>query len=222
MQLPQPNATSEEAISHVLTLTRKQLQQSEEQRSQLESQLQHEKSKNIELLIENARLQERINGKEELVQELRNQIEELHECSNPRKKQKTSTEPATTLPAFFSTVQKQTVLLDSADALYANSICEKSASGTYFELLALLNVELPRMIVLLKSMNVTLMILILRSLDNILACGERNKTNGTNVFAEMVEGNCLEYIEMLQAHENIQVYEIAMKILQKYYCAEEE
>ncbi|KAL8540950.1 hypothetical protein ACS0TY_002281 [Phlomoides rotata] len=67
----------------------------------------------------------------------------------------------------------------------------------------------------------------LEGLENILKVGEADKENGqnggVNVYAQMVD-DCegLDKIENLQSHDNNEIYEKAVKILEKYWVEEEE
>uniref|UniRef100_A0A7N0U9J2 Importin subunit alpha n=1 Tax=Kalanchoe fedtschenkoi TaxID=63787 RepID=A0A7N0U9J2_KALFE len=67
----------------------------------------------------------------------------------------------------------------------------------------------------------------LEGLENILKVGEADKeqgmNNGINVFALMVD-DCdgLEKIENLQSHDNNEIYEKAVKMLERYWAEEED
>ncbi|KAL3843551.1 hypothetical protein ACJIZ3_000954 [Penstemon smallii] len=67
----------------------------------------------------------------------------------------------------------------------------------------------------------------LEGLENILKVGEADKENGMNgginIYAQMVD-DCegLDKIENLQSHDNNEIYEKAVKILEKYWAEEEE
>ncbi|KAF6156593.1 hypothetical protein GIB67_014572 [Kingdonia uniflora] len=67
----------------------------------------------------------------------------------------------------------------------------------------------------------------LEGLENILKVGEADKemgnTNGLNAFAQMMD-DCdgLDKIENLQSHDNNEIYEKAVKILEKYWVEDEE
>ncbi|KAL2490372.1 Importin subunit alpha-4 [Abeliophyllum distichum] len=67
----------------------------------------------------------------------------------------------------------------------------------------------------------------LEGLENILKVGEADKENGLNgginIYAQMVD-DCegLEKIENLQTHDNNEIYEKAVKILEKYWAEEDE
>lgn len=67
----------------------------------------------------------------------------------------------------------------------------------------------------------------LEGLENILKVGEADKemgaNNGINLYAQMVdEFDGLEKIENLQTHDNNEIYEKAVKILERYWSEEEE
>ncbi|KAK3160004.1 hypothetical protein QOZ80_1BG0054050 [Eleusine coracana subsp. coracana] len=67
----------------------------------------------------------------------------------------------------------------------------------------------------------------LEGLENILKVGEQEKTSGAtgevNVFAQMIdEAEGLEKIENLQSHDNNEIYEKAVKLLEVYWLEEEE
>ncbi|KAI3838843.1 hypothetical protein MKX03_002619, partial [Papaver bracteatum] len=67
----------------------------------------------------------------------------------------------------------------------------------------------------------------LEGLENILKFGEAEKTigntEGVNLYAHMIdEAEGLEKIENLQSHENTEIYEKAVKILETYWSEEED
>lgn len=67
----------------------------------------------------------------------------------------------------------------------------------------------------------------LEGLENILKVGEADKemgmNNGINVYAQMIdECDGLDKIENLQTHDNNEIYEKAVKILERYWAEEEE
>ncbi|KAE8688512.1 Importin subunit alpha-4 [Hibiscus syriacus] len=67
----------------------------------------------------------------------------------------------------------------------------------------------------------------LEGLENILKVGEADKemgmNGGINLYAQMVdECDGLDKIENLQTHDNHEIYEKAVKILEKYWAEEEE
>ncbi|KAF9592553.1 hypothetical protein IFM89_015766, partial [Coptis chinensis] len=67
----------------------------------------------------------------------------------------------------------------------------------------------------------------LEGLENILKVGEAKKnashTEGMNVFAQLIdEAEGLEKIENLQSHDNTDIYEKAVKILETYWLEDDE
>lgn len=66
----------------------------------------------------------------------------------------------------------------------------------------------------------------LEGLENILKVGEAEKNMGTgdvNCYAQLVEeAEGLEKIENLQSHDNNEIYEKAVKILETYWLEEED
>lgn len=67
----------------------------------------------------------------------------------------------------------------------------------------------------------------LEGLENILKIGEADKENGlnggTNIYAQMID-DCdgLDKIENLQSHDNNEIYEKAVKILERYWVEEDD
>lgn len=67
----------------------------------------------------------------------------------------------------------------------------------------------------------------LEGLENILKVGEADKnvgnTEGVNLFAQMIDdAEGLEKIENLQSHDNTEIYEKAVKILETYWLEEDD
>lgn len=67
----------------------------------------------------------------------------------------------------------------------------------------------------------------LEGLENILKVGEAEKnlgsTNGVNHYAQMIDdAEGLEKVENLQSHDNNEIYEKAVKILETYWLEDEE
>uniref|UniRef100_A0A1J3CIF1 Importin subunit alpha n=1 Tax=Noccaea caerulescens TaxID=107243 RepID=A0A1J3CIF1_NOCCA len=65
----------------------------------------------------------------------------------------------------------------------------------------------------------------LEGLENVLKVGEaeRGNTGGDNLYAQMIDdADGLEKIENLQSHDNNEIYEKAVKILESYWAEEEE
>ncbi|KAI3990226.1 hypothetical protein MKX01_029204 [Papaver californicum] len=67
----------------------------------------------------------------------------------------------------------------------------------------------------------------LKGLENILRVGESDnklgKTNEDNIYAQMID-DCggLDKIEALQSHDNNDIYEMSVHILETYWCKDEE
>jgi len=67
----------------------------------------------------------------------------------------------------------------------------------------------------------------LEGLENILKVGEADKSIGNtgdvNLYAQMIDdAEGLEKIENLQSHDNTEIYEKAVKILETYWLEEED
>lgn len=67
----------------------------------------------------------------------------------------------------------------------------------------------------------------LEGLENILKVGEADRemgmNNGINLYAQMIdECDGLDKIEQLQSHDNHEIYEKVVKILERYWAEEEE
>ena len=67
----------------------------------------------------------------------------------------------------------------------------------------------------------------LEGLENILKVGEAEKISGNtgdvNVYAQLIdEAEGLEKIENLQSHDNNEIYEKAVKILETYWLEEDD
>ncbi|KAJ8640013.1 hypothetical protein MRB53_016707 [Persea americana] len=72
-----------------------------------------------------------------------------------------------------------------------------------------------------------IVIVCLEGLENILKVGEAEKnlgnTGGVNHYAQIIdEAEGLEKIENLQSHDNTEIYEKAVKILETYWLEEED
>ncbi|KAJ8439222.1 hypothetical protein Cgig2_030157 [Carnegiea gigantea] len=72
-----------------------------------------------------------------------------------------------------------------------------------------------------------IVIVCLEGLENILKVGEADKAmgmnNGVNLYAQMIdECEGLDKIENLQTHDNNDIYEKAVKVLEKYWAEEDE
>lgn len=67
----------------------------------------------------------------------------------------------------------------------------------------------------------------LEGLENILKVGEAEKnlgnSGGVNLYAQLIdEAEGLEKIENLQSHDNTEIYEKAVKILETYWLEEDD
>lgn len=67
----------------------------------------------------------------------------------------------------------------------------------------------------------------LEGLENILKVGEADKemgkNGGINLYAQMIdECDGLDKIEMLQTHDNNEIYEKSVKLLERYWAEEDE
>jgi len=75
---------------------------------------------------------------------------------------------------------------------------------------------------LLNSADPRLLSIALDALENVLKSDDRDSKNNTT-YADMVEeSEGLEKIEALQTHQNIDIYNKAVHILETYFGAEEE
>jgi len=78
---------------------------------------------------------------------------------------------------------------------------------------------------LLTCSDVRIITVALEGLENILKVGEKDSkaSNGVNQYANVIEeAEGLDKIEQLQNHQNNDIYEKAVKILETYFAAEEE
>lgn len=80
---------------------------------------------------------------------------------------------------------------------------------------------------LLSCPDARIVTVCLEGLENILKIGEVEKcignTGGVNYYAQLVdEAEGLEKIENLQSHDNHEIYEKAVKILESYWLEEED
>lgn len=67
----------------------------------------------------------------------------------------------------------------------------------------------------------------LEGLENILKVGEADKESGKNgginLYAQMIdECDGLDKIELLQTHDNNEIYEKSVKLLERYWAEEDE
>eukprot|EP01089_Gocevia_fonbrunei_P017599 TRINITY_DN5756_c0_g7_i1.p1 TRINITY_DN5756_c0_g7~~TRINITY_DN5756_c0_g7_i1.p1 ORF type:complete len:530 (-),score=151.92 TRINITY_DN5756_c0_g7_i1:122-1711(-) len=77
---------------------------------------------------------------------------------------------------------------------------------------------------LLTASDARIITVALEGLENILKIGEHElKITGTNPYTDYIEeADGLDKIEQLQVHQNIDIYEKAVKILETYFAAQEE
>jgi importin subunit alpha-1 len=78
---------------------------------------------------------------------------------------------------------------------------------------------------LLTCSDARIITVALEGLENILKVGEKDAaaTKGVNIYANIIEeAEGLDKIEALQSHQNNDIYEKAVKILETYFAAEEE
>lgn len=80
---------------------------------------------------------------------------------------------------------------------------------------------------LLTCTDLKVITVCLEALENILKVGEAEKnlghTGDENLYAEMIdEAGGLEKIENLQSHDNNDIYQIAVKILENFWAEEDE
>lgn len=77
---------------------------------------------------------------------------------------------------------------------------------------------------LLTASDARVITVALEGLENILKVGEQDsKASGRNQFADIIEeAQGLDKIEQLQVHQNIDIYEKAVKILETYFAAQED
>lgn len=77
---------------------------------------------------------------------------------------------------------------------------------------------------ILKAADPRIVMVSLEALDNILRVGElKHAESGENPYASAIE-DCggLDSIETLQTHQNVEIYEKSVHILQAYFAGEEE
>ncbi|WZY96299.1 hypothetical protein YC2023_068628 [Brassica napus] len=114
------------------------------------------------------------------------------------------------------------------------AICNAIAGGSYKQILFLVKQDCIKPLCdILTSSDTQLVMICLESLEKILKVGEAcdtrhadgNQCTETNVnpHAQLIEdAEGLEKIESLQSHENSDIYEMAVKILETYWLEEEE
>ncbi|WZZ63079.1 hypothetical protein YC2023_063186 [Brassica napus] len=115
------------------------------------------------------------------------------------------------------------------------AICNAIAGGSYKQILFLVKQDCIKPLCdILTSSDTQLVMLCLESLEKILKVGEACYTRhaegvyqctqtNVNPHAQIIEdAEGLEKIESLQSHENSDIYEMAVKILETYWLEEEE
>jgi len=77
---------------------------------------------------------------------------------------------------------------------------------------------------LLTAADARIITVALEGLENILKVGEQDaKSTGANDYTDIIEeADGLDKIEQLQVHQNIDIYEKSVKILETYFAAQEE
>merc|ERR1712141_850738 len=83
---------------------------------------------------------------------------------------------------------------------------------------------IPPMCDLLTVMDAKIVQVALSGLENILRFGEQEaKETGSNPYAVQIEECCgLDKIEFLQSHENLDIYQKAFDIIERYFGSEED
>ncbi|XP_011498613.1 PREDICTED: importin subunit alpha-7 [Ceratosolen solmsi marchali] len=84
---------------------------------------------------------------------------------------------------------------------------------------------IPPLCELLTVMDAKIIQVALNGLDNILRLGERDldRNNGINPYCVLIE-QCfgLDKIEFLQSHQNLEIYQKAFDIIERYFSSEED
>ncbi|KAG2272700.1 hypothetical protein Bca52824_067255 [Brassica carinata] len=109
------------------------------------------------------------------------------------------------------------------------AICNAIAGGSYKQIMFLVKQDCIKPLCdILTSSDTQVVMLCLEALEKILkvgeACNTRHAEGQTNVnpHAQLIEdAEGLEKIESLQSHENSEIYEMAVKILETYWLEEE-
>jgi hypothetical protein len=105
------------------------------------------------------------------------------------------------------------------------AICNAISGGkpTHIDYLVKQGCIIP-MLDLLDSNDIRLLRVILEAIENILNTGKiYNQNNSINRYVKIIEqADGLEKLENLQHHKNNDIYEKSLKILEKYFDAEEE
>eukprot|EP01127_Copromyxa_protea_P023002 TRINITY_DN84_c0_g1_i1.p1 TRINITY_DN84_c0_g1~~TRINITY_DN84_c0_g1_i1.p1 ORF type:complete len:318 (-),score=38.94 TRINITY_DN84_c0_g1_i1:26-979(-) len=104
------------------------------------------------------------------------------------------------------------------------AISNATSGGNAEQIRYLVNLQVIEPMCGLLSCNDTRIVLVaLEGLENILKVGEKDaRQTGINMYTVMLE-ECggLDIIEELQSHQNIEIYEKAVNILEMYFAAEE-
>lgn len=109
------------------------------------------------------------------------------------------------------------------EAAWAISNATTGGTKDQIDYLITLN-SIQSLIKLLDSTDVRIIKVILEGIENILEIGEQSKSfNCKNSYISIIEqAGGLEKIENLQQHENDGIYENAIKILERYFGAEDD
>jgi|Transcript_67679 hypothetical protein len=105
------------------------------------------------------------------------------------------------------------------------AISNATTGGTKSQIDYLINLNsIPSLLKLLDSTDVRIIKVILEGIENILEIGEQSRLfNCKNAYIAAIEqAGGLEKIENLQQHENDGIYENAIKILERFFGAEDE
>ncbi|CAM8899734.1 hypothetical protein QQ045_009815 [Rhodiola kirilowii] len=108
------------------------------------------------------------------------------------------------------------------------AISNATSGGTPEQIKYLVNQEcIKPMCDLLICPDARIVTVCLEGLENILKVGEADKeqgiTGGVNLYAQMIDdAEGLEKIENLQSHDNTEIYEKAVKILETYWMEEDD
>lgn len=106
------------------------------------------------------------------------------------------------------------------------AISNATSGGTIEQIIYLVNQNcIKPMCDLLACPDPRIIVVCLEGLENILKVGEAEKdhTGGVNYFAQLIdEAEGSEKIENLQSHDNNEIYEKAVKILETYWIEDEE
>lgn len=111
-----------------------------------------------------------------------------------------------------------------AEAVWALSNCTASATAAQFKILVEKGI-IKALGSILTMRDVRMLAVALEGLDNCLECGEKNFKNeeGENEFTILMEQDgLLDELEQLQQHPNHNIYNMALKIIEKYFQDEAE